>query len=192
MNKYASIEFVCVGNSTRSVMAHAIAQRYVDENGLSVAVSSSGIHVNSSYNMLSPSFLLDVGRRVIGPTVTEETVAQEIHDLEKRIRDGTLATRGYALPKSTHDQTIPHEVDVVLAVVKKYAETILEIYRQSGFSPVIDNISDFSGVMLPFLRFEDTFNPDTSLRYFDALQEAVPRCVDRLVMLNKQKMLVEA
>ncbi|GEM_PF-4793346 len=173
--KYKNIEFICSGNFCRSIVAEAIALKYLHDNNIKdVNVYSSGVLVNTLDNLYKngsdildsiPNFinelynqdkigkyqrimiqkLFDYIKRKIDAKKIMKELGKNIDSSHKRVGH-FLAKNGIKSYKHIKEQTIARNSDLILTMSDDNLKGIKRIYADSGFHPDIYLLTEFGGL----------------------------------------------
>lgn len=170
--KCKHIEFICSGNLCRSIVAEAIAKKYLADNKLSgVCVSSSGALVDTLDSLYkNGSTILDSIPNFINELYNQDKIGKYqriminrifeyirrkmkpeklLSDLEHNIKASTYRVQNFLVKngvkqfKRLREQTVISDVDVILTMSEDNIKQIKKIYDDSPCSPQILLLPEF-------------------------------------------------
>lgn len=179
------IEFVCVGNNGRSVMAEVVTKAHARKIGADIPIYSSGTMVKQFFEVgPKPRAIAALNALGINDKPTELT--KKFIELESKFRNEALKIRGYPAVEN-HTQKhidLQREVDIYLTM-DEYVKQ--DFSRLPATKPKIYTIAEYSNVEIPHVPLQGWLSDvNVHLMYLDAIIKATPNVIDKyLCEFNK-------
>ncbi len=174
------IEFVCMGNNTRSVMAEVVAEDYARKIGADIPIYSSGVLVKEFFEVGPRPRAIDA-LKSLGVKGTPVELTLKFIELESKQRNEALKIRGYPIIENHKlQQTYPRkDIDLVLVVAdtekKMLADKFPEIKAQTLAEYTGGAYKEMTGVPM-----QDWLTKvDPILTYLDNLIAIMPSVIDK-------------
>ena len=176
------IEFVCMGNNNRSVMAKIVADDYVNRIGADIPIYSSGVLVKEFFEVGPMPRIIDA-LKSMGIEGAPVELTYKFIEMEGKMRDEALKIRGYApIENHKHQQTYPRDdIDLMLIVADNEKRILLEKFPGAK----AQTLAEYTGNAYKEMTSVGTQNWLTTvephLRYLDNLIKIMPKVMEKYV-----------
>ncbi|MCX6774914.1 MAG: hypothetical protein NTY99_02370 [DPANN group archaeon] len=176
------LEFVCLGNNARSVLAEVVAKDYVIRVGADIPIYSSGVLVKEFFEV-GPQPRVIEAMRSLGIEGTPVELTHKFVALEGKMRNEALKIRGY-VPVENHkpQQTcLRDDIDLMLVVADNEKKILLKKFPEAKARTIAEYTSNAYEEPKDVGLQEWLTKVDMFLVYLDSLVRVMPNLIGKYV-----------